>query len=359
MTCKSIPPTVLLALTVAGQVVWQGGCGRVEPASTRAKEESQDDRFAESSNELFELVHDPPAELPDDPFGKPPDDPFADVPDNPFGAGDPPADEPGNPFAEDNPFGDDSGNPFADAPAGENPPAKLVPLVPRLLFYPAEPGARPGSPEAAIRKALDEPISLELVELPLEGVAELLRDKCGINIAIDRRELHDVGVVTSEVLVTGRFADVPLRSVLQQMFRGRELTWTIRDEALVITTLEDAEENLVTRVYDVAELVTFRDKNGQLWQDHLMLEDAITDTVAPVSWEFAGGTGSLRGVTLGRAKVLVVSQTEEIHRQIAELLEDLRAAARKNPGDGRPPLKKRRPQDRGHGPDYSTIPVVG
>ena len=131
----------------------------------------------------------------------------------------------------------------------------------------------------------------------------------------------------------------------------------IRDESLVITTPEEAGMNIVTRVYDVADLVTFRDENGRLWEDHLMLEDTIMSMVEPTSWDDAGGSGTVCGVTLGRAKVLVVTQTGQIHRQVVELLEKLRAVARKTPGDGQP-LKKRRPQQRG-GPDISIIPVVG
>jgi len=389
MTRKSTTPAVVLALVIAGLTVWQCGCIRTQPASTQADEESRDDPAAKSPNKLFakspgdppaelsgdpfaEPPGDPPTELSGDPFAEPPDDPFADPPDDPFA--DPPADDSGNPFAEDaaadepagdDPFGDDpfgaepaDVNPFAEVPDTSKQSTPRIPRpVPSLLFFAATPDGQPGTAEAAIRKALDGPISLDLVDAPLADVAATLRDKCTINVAIDCMAL-DRDQAASEVAITVRVADLPLRAALRQMFREQYLAWTIRDEALLITLPEEAEMNLVTQIYDVADLVTFRDEQGELWEDHLMLEDAITATVAPESWDYMGGTGYLYGITLGRAKVLVVTQTEQVHRQVAKLLENLRTAARKTPGDGRPPVKKRRPQQRSS-PIPHGIPVVG
>jgi len=304
MTRKSTPPAGLLILMIVGLSVWQCGCIRTQPASTQAAEESREESPEESPN--------------------------------------------------DDPFGGGSGDPSTVVPAKPAPPK------PGVLFYPATRGARPGTAKAIIKRALEEPISLDLADKPLEDVAALLRDKCGINVAIDRLVLHEIGLKTSDVQITIRVDDVPLRSALQGMLREPDLTWMIRYDALLITTPEEAEEHLVTRVYDVADLVTFREENGRLWEDHLTLEDTITEIVEPVRWDVVGGSGTVYGVTLGRAKVLVVSQTEQIHRQVVELLEKLRTAARNNPDNGHPPFKKRRSQQRKSpmiigGP----IPVVG
>jgi len=50
--------------------------------------------------------------------------------------------------------------------------------------------------------------------------------------------------------------------------------------------------------------------------------DLITTTIAPQSWDDVGGPGSISGFDTNLS--LVVSQTQEIHEQIADLLEQLR-----------------------------------
>ena len=52
------------------------------------------------------------------------------------------------------------------------------------------------------------------------------------------------------------------------------------------------------------------------------LVDLITDTIHPLSWHAAGGSGAIE--TFQTNLSLVVSQTEEVHGQIAELLRRLR-----------------------------------
>ena len=67
---------------------------------------------------------------------------------------------------------------------------------------------------------------------------------------------------------------------------------------------------------------------------------SITKTIAPQSWDKVGAPGSVAAGTYGSAKVLVVSQTDETHRQIANLLEEIRKVAQKNPSE-EPPLRSR------------------
>ena len=52
------------------------------------------------------------------------------------------------------------------------------------------------------------------------------------------------------------------------------------------------------------------------------LIDLITSTIAPTSWTESGGTGSIAPFETNLT--LVVSQTQEIHEQIADLLKQLR-----------------------------------
>jgi hypothetical protein len=55
------------------------------------------------------------------------------------------------------------------------------------------------------------------------------------------------------------------------------------------------------------------------------LIDTITITVKPQSWDYVGGPGSISPI----GGMLIISQTQEVHREVEVLLENLRAS---NPG---------------------------
>ena len=124
------------------------------------------------------------------------------------------------------------------------------------------------------------------------------------------------------------------------MLNELSLTWTIQDEVLLITTPEEGDQRLSTKVYDVADLVVCRDEHDAPWEDYDTLIDVITPTIQPITWDEVGGPGSISGATLGTAKVLIVSQTREVHEQIADLLAKIREIAKKNPDAGTPRRNK-------------------
>lgn len=61
---------------------------------------------------------------------------------------------------------------------------------------------------------------------------------------------------------------------------------------------------------------------GGVGADFDSLIELITSTIAPETWEEVGGPGAIQGFETNLS--LVVSQTQEIHEQIADLLEQLR-----------------------------------
>jgi hypothetical protein len=195
------------------------------------------------------------------------------------------------------------------------------------------------SAEQRIEKALDEPTALDFSETPLSDVIQFFKEKHRIEIQLDKKALDDAGVGL-DTPMTRSLNGVSFRSALNLMLRDLDLTYTIRDEVLLITTRDAADEILLTKIYDVADLVTFRDERNQRWEDYETLIDVITTTVVPQSWDEVGGPGSIAPGSFGSAKVLIVSQTCVAHREIAKLLEDIRKIAAKNPSD-EPPLRHR------------------
>jgi hypothetical protein len=108
--------------------------------------------------------------------------------------------------------------------------------------------------EEMIEKALLRPVTLEVVETPLNKVVEGLAQQLDVNALVDERALNDVGVDLATP-VTCKVTNVPLRFALDELLRPLQLTWAIRGGALVVTTPEEAEKTLTTKVYDVSSLL--------------------------------------------------------------------------------------------------------
>jgi len=251
-----------------------------------------------------------------------------------------------------------------DKPAGKKsskPAAKGTPARP----------LRTG--EKAILKALEEPASFELFDTPLSEFVAYLREKYRIAAHIDKKALADLNIA-SDTKLTFSVSDIPLRSALDLMLRDFDLAWMIRNDALLITTPEVTENSLVTKTYDVSDLAVpmgdyrYRGEllptataerspfsilqgTGLATTVHYMsmppgaktppaetapgvppmeggdLVDVITNMVQPSTWDSAGGPGSIKVF----AQLLVIAQTQAVHREIETLLADIRAKRRAMP----------------------------
>lgn len=173
----------------------------------------------------------------------------------------------------------------------------------------------------AIEKALASPTSMEFICTPLSDVVEYLKDYHKIDIQLDRKALDQIGVAL-DTPVTRGLKGVTLASALRLILRDLDLTYMPENEVLLITTQEAADSRLTAVVYPVEDLVTTWDQAGKMWADYDGLIDVITSTARPAGWDSVGGPGSIAPVENRGA--LVISQTYEVHRQITQLLADLR-----------------------------------
>ncbi len=156
---------------------------------------------------------------------------------------------------------------------------------------------RPLERETAIEEALAKPTEMCFTDTPLSDVILFLKDHHGIEIQLDGRALSDAGVEASTP-VTKNIKGISLRSALDLMLRDLNLTWTIQDEVLLITTPEEGEARLTRQVLDVGDLVTCQDSKGELWDDYDSLIRMIESTVMPTTWIDAGGPArSLRPIS--------------------------------------------------------------
>ena len=146
--------------------------------------------------------------------------------------------------------------PFADEPPIIYPsPARWKEITRLRQKYKSVDLANPGSKEQKIYAALDEPVSrFEFNETPLREVIAQLRDAHGIPVELDQKALEEAGV-DLDTPITQNLSGISLRSALRLLLGNIDLTYLVKNEVLLITTKEKAQENLVVKVYPVADLV--------------------------------------------------------------------------------------------------------
>jgi hypothetical protein len=97
-----------------------------------------------------------------------------------------------------------------------------------------------------------------------------------------------------------------------------------RDRFLVIGNgggIDDDGKRFTTVVYDVADVVNFAGE-GEVGTTILWLEERI----APESWASVGESGLINAFPA--SQVFVISQSEEVHREIQAFLKGKRAGQR-------------------------------
>lgn len=168
------------------------------------------------------------------------------------------------------------------------------------------------SVEEKFRKILSQPTRIEFLETPLSDVVDFLKDLHHVPVAIDKKALEDEGVDTAYP-ITADLDGIKLDSALQIILEPLGLTTIVRHEVLWITTQVKAEGILETRSYDVSALLEKLQTNSQ------DLVDVVVATVAPVTWKAEGGLADIRGL----GPLLVVRQSQAVHRELATFLEQL------------------------------------
>ena len=159
---------------------------------------------------------------------------------------------------------------LSQVPFPDEPPIVYLPadewedLTIRRQKYKAVDLGKQGGSEEKIRTELNRTTTLDFIETPLQGAIDFLKDKHGIPIVLNAKKLEEAGVLI-DTPITKSLAGVSLRSALRLMLSELELTYVIRDEVLLITTPEDAETQLITKVYPVGDLVVPIQVNSNLF----------------------------------------------------------------------------------------------
>ncbi len=181
--------------------------------------------------------------------------------------------------------------------------------------------------EKMVREAMEQRISPDFDDVLLADIIGLFEQATGLQFRLDHKALADAGV-GGDTIVSSNLENVRVRTALRLMLDELDLTWVIRGDVLLITTKTEAENILATRVYDVEDLVVV--SGGANYQ---MLIQLLTSNLQPDSWDETGGPGNVRECRSPGIHALVVTQTQEVHEQIAELLAALRRVRRTRPAE--------------------------
>lgn len=169
----------------------------------------------------------------------------------------------------------------------------------------------------ALREKLEENVSVEFLDTPLETVIEELAKSAAIDMRLDLRALRAARIRQREP-ITVRLSERKLKTVLQAMLMDLHLSWVLRDGVLWITTQDEANSLTKTAVYDVRDLCRDQQESDALYE-------AVTSQTDADMWDNVGGPGTLEFAKPG---TMVVRNQENILMAVLELLETYRAALR-------------------------------
>jgi hypothetical protein len=179
-----------------------------------------------------------------------------------------------------------------------------------------------------------------------------------VQIYYDGAALKDADIDPAKTLVTIEFKHIRYKMLLELMLGQFNLGYNIRDGIMTITTKEKLDATLETRIYDCREILAVdtaqfrrpvaehREKKQSETGVKLAAEnpgtpsqaakqpasagfsliqprtpvddliDVITTSIAPPSWSEQGGPGTISEYD----GLLVISQTNQVHSQVAELI---------------------------------------
>jgi hypothetical protein len=172
--------------------------------------------------------------------------------------------------------------------------------------------------ELELRRLLEERVvSFDSPDVTLEEFVQLMNEMTGARFRIDEGALTDAGLDNDTQLVA-RAVSLPLHVALHQHLssvNGTELTVVVTNDECLITTAEKASEMYETVIYNVGQ----QGISGS----------RIAPFIATLEQQTSGpwdadepGTGTICSIDpLG---VVVIRQTQRGHREILEMLRDLR-----------------------------------
>jgi hypothetical protein len=163
-----------------------------------------------------------------------------------------------------------------------------------------------------IEKELTALTEVDFQGVTLREAVDYFKSLHRVEILIDRKAFEDDGK-TNDLQVDLQISAVSLKTALRILLEPHNLDYIIKNDNLIITTATGAENHMETRVYDVR-------RTGLKSPESLI--KAIEGTIQGehVKWNSKDNAG---GVIQPLETALVIRQTQRVHEQIIDLLEQL------------------------------------
>jgi hypothetical protein len=188
-----------------------------------------------------------------------------------------------------------------------------------------EPPRRP-LPDAAVRAALDRPVSVDVHEAPLAVVLADLSRQADVRIDFEPARLlrPSVSDVPGDRLrlpyrptASVRASTAPLRAVLRSVLDECNLTYVVLADRLDVIFIDDLAQHFTTRIHPVGDLLS--GEGTEMWTETELCA-TICEFVEPDSWKKTGGTAHIEPAP----GALLVAHSEIGHGRVATALDLLR-----------------------------------
>src|SRR5260370_32034668 len=87
-----------------------------------------------------------------------------------------------------------------------------------------------------IHKSLEQPISVEFANSPLQDAFTKLTDQTKLNFVLDRGSMQQLGIVPEQSLVTIKLEKTPIRVALRRLLSQYNLGYAVIGDMVLITT---------------------------------------------------------------------------------------------------------------------------
>ncbi len=163
--------------------------------------------------------------------------------------------------------------------------------------------------EVAMLKAFNSTLSVHFDAIRFKDTINYIEDKTkgSITFAYDEDALKEAKFDVGDPVVF-RSKKITVRALLRKITSDRKLGYYIEDTIVTITTAEKAEQQTLTRLYPVANLIGAGPNQAANVQALIAL---VQDSVEPKYWKLNGGPGKMNFVPQIRSIAVVASQ--EVH----------------------------------------------
>lgn len=189
--------------------------------------------------------------------------------------------------------------------------------------------------EKAIVRTLDEVVAqpVDLQNVTFEKALDVLRSLFGDHpLHVDSRAMKELEITYQSKLSVFVGKGVSKRTLLRRVLGELGMTYIVKNEAIEITSLERAKNEMTVRYYPIDDLLpmgflsffgggvgnfagTGSDGDPSVPAPVQRLIDLITSIVDPGSWDKNGGPGTI--IYYAPARVLVVRNSAEVHATLS------------------------------------------